>query len=152
MLEKATELAPGDDRLWSNLGNAYRLARDTVKANQAYGRSVQELLKALALRHSDTQLLENLALNYANLQQKNKAVLTLARITGPPAHTPETLFRKAMVYELVGERERSLASLQAAVRAGLSVETIQNTPTFERLRADPRYARTVTPKQPNKGD
>jgi Flp pilus assembly protein TadD/TolB-like protein len=146
MLEKATELVPGDDRLWSNLGNAYILAGDTGKANQAYERSVQELQKALTLRPHDTQLLENLALNYANLKQKNEALLTLARVTGPPAHARDTLFSNAMVFEMVGERERALAALRAAVRAGLSSETIQNTPTFKNLRADPRYTQVVVPK------
>jgi serine/threonine protein kinase/tetratricopeptide (TPR) repeat protein len=143
MLQKAVELGPGDYRLWSNLGNAYALAGNQAKAMQAYDKAVQTIEKTLALQPRNGQLLQSLALNYAKLQQKDKALLTLARITGPLAHDPGTLFDSALVYELIGERQRALAELHASVLAGLPLERIQNTPTFNELRADKRYSRMV---------
>ena len=68
---------------------------------------------------TDNQLLAALALNYANLSQKNDAMLALEKLSGPSAQTPDVLFNSALVYELVSERTRALSALQAAVRAGL---------------------------------
>ncbi len=143
MLEKAVELVPNDYRLWQNLGNAYVLADNPEQANKAYHRAVEEIKRALALSPHDNQLLEALALNYANLSQKNNAMLALEKLSGPSAQTPDVLFNSALVYELVGERTRALSALQAAVRAGLPEARIQSTSTFDRLRADARYNRVV---------
>lgn len=143
MLEKAVELVPNDYRLWLNLGNAYALADNQEQADKAYQRAVDEIQKALALSPRDNQLLEALALNYANLRQKDNAILTLQKLSGPSAQTPDVLFNSALVYELVGERGRALSALQAAVRAGLPLARIQTTSTFDRLRADARYSSVV---------
>ena len=143
MLQKAVELGPGDYRLWSNLGNAYALAGNQAKATQAYEKAIQTIEKTLVRQPRNGPLLQSLALNYAKLHQKDKALLTLAKITGAMAHDPGTLFDSAMVYELIGERQRALAALHAAVLAGLSLERIQSTSTFNELRADKRYSRMV---------
>ena len=97
----------------------------------------------LALSPRDNQLLQALALNYANLRQKTNAMLALEKLSGPSAQTPDVLFNSALVYELVGERASALSALQAAVRAGLPLTRIQATSTFDHLRADARYNRVV---------
>jgi tetratricopeptide (TPR) repeat protein len=150
MLQKAVELGPSDYRLWSNLGNAYSLVGDQVQAMQAYEKAVLTIQQALILQPGNGQLLENLALNYANLHEKNKAILALAKVKGSFAREPATLFDSALIYELVGEREHALAALHAANLAGLSLDTIQKTPTFDGLRADKRYSKIVEGKPPNK--
>lgn len=143
MLEKAVELVPNDYRLWQNMGNAYVLAENQEQADKAYHRAVEEIQRVLALSPHDNQLLQALALNYANLRKKNDAMLALEKLSGPSAQTPDVLFNSALVYELVGERTRALSALQAAVRAGLPETRIQSTSTFDRLRADARYNRVV---------
>jgi len=143
MLEKAVELVPNDYRLWQNLGNAYVLADNREQADKAYHRAVEEIQRALALSPRDNQLLEALALNYANLRQKNNAMLALDKLSGSSAQTSDVLFNSALVYELVGERAHALSALQAAVRAGLPETRIQATSTFDRLRADARYNSVV---------
>lgn len=143
MLEKAVELAPNDYRLWLNLGNAYVLADNREQADKAYHRAVEEIQRALVLSPRDNQLLEALALNYANLRQKTNAMQALEKLSGPSAQTPDVLFNSALVYELVGERTSALSALQAAVRAGLPLARIQATSTFDRLRADARYNSVV---------
>jgi serine/threonine-protein kinase len=150
MLEKAVELVPGDERLWSNLGNAYVMAGDKAKADRAYQGSVQAVQKKLALRPQDQTLLEELALSYGNVHDRKNALLTLARITGPSAHRPETLLNHAMVYTLIGEWDRALAMLEAALQAGASVDQIRNNLAFDDLRGDARYARIVDAGRPTK--
>ena len=119
------------------------LADNREQADKTYHRAVEEIQKVLALSPHDNQLLEALALNYANLRKKNNAMLALQKLSGPSAQTPDVLFNSALVYELVDERARALSALQAAVRNGLPETRIQSTPTFDRLRADARYNRVV---------
>src|SRR5436305_7041410 len=121
MLQRAVELGHGDYRLWSNLGNAYSLAGNEAKAMETYRKSVEVLKANLALQPQNAQLLQSLALNYANLHEKKQAMLTLSRISGLAAAEPNTLFGSAMVYELIGERQLGHATFHAGVQRGYPI-------------------------------
>jgi protein O-GlcNAc transferase len=66
-LERATKLAPDDDRLWCGLGAAYRHASDFEQARQAYER-------ALALKADNPQVLSNLG-EWCMARGENEAAL-----------------------------------------------------------------------------
>jgi serine/threonine protein kinase/Flp pilus assembly protein TadD len=137
---QATKLNPGNYLLWSNLASAYSGAGDSSKAARAYERAIQELKPVLALRPHDGLLLENMALYYAQLQQKTMARTLLNQAMHHPANSPEFLFNAARLYEFTGQREAALSALRAAVRAGYSLSEIQSDETFAQLRADHRFA------------
>jgi Flp pilus assembly protein TadD len=143
MFEKAAELRPADDRLSRNLGDAYTLMGEPVKADEAFTRAVQQAQKLLALRPTDPQLLQNLALYYAKLGQKANAQSTLARADRYSSHDPEFIFTSGIIDELIGQRDRALSELQSALRLGYSLSEIQNAPELAQLRKDKRYARIV---------
>jgi Flp pilus assembly protein TadD len=59
----------------------------------------------------------------------------------------DPLFKAAMVYELAGDRDKALAALERAVRAGYSMHEVVNEPELAALRSDPRYARIAAARQ-----
>ena len=50
------------------------------------------------------------------------------------------------VYETLGDRNAALRWLDAAFRAGYSRGETEASPSFDRLRADPRYAKIGQPE------
>jgi tetratricopeptide (TPR) repeat protein len=83
-LERATKLAPDDDRLWCGLGAAYRHASDFEQARQAYER-------ALALKADNPQVLSNLG-EWCMARGENEAALRWfdkALQAEPVASTPD---------------------------------------------------------------
>jgi hypothetical protein len=49
-------------------------------------------------------------------------------------------FRAALVYNHFGDTDRTLQSLEKTIGAGLPPSLMNQTPDFEHLRADPRFA------------
>lgn len=143
MFQKATELLPNDDRLWYNLGNAYSLAGNKTGADQAYGKAAQLAEKATAARPNDGSELGLLALYYAKSGRKAQAQAELAKAVRLSQNDPQLFFNTALVYELVGDRDRALSALRSAVRAGYSVSEIRSAPELSELRKDSRYAGIV---------
>ena len=139
MFLKAAELSPEDHRLWSNLGTAYSLAGNQPQAAAAFQTALQLTQKAVALRPKDAPILGSMARYYAELGEKTKARDALAHAARLSHDDPEFLFNSALVYELVGDRERALSALRSTLRAGYSLSEIQNAPEFTALRQDKRY-------------
>ncbi|HLJ29222.1 MAG TPA: tetratricopeptide repeat protein [Candidatus Angelobacter sp.] len=143
MFQKAAELRPGDHRYWCNLGTAYNLAGNRPKAVEAFKTALRLAQKAADLHPRDTQFLGPLALYYAELGENTKAQDVLAQAARSTHNDPEFLFNSALVYELIGERERALMALRSTLRAGYSLSEIQNAPELARLRQDKRYSAIV---------
>jgi serine/threonine protein kinase/tetratricopeptide (TPR) repeat protein len=141
----ATQLRPGDHRLWRNLGDAYALAGNDAKAAEAYHRAIQELNRVLDINPTDCSMLESMSLYYAKLGDKQRASQTLAQAQamGTPGRIPELLFTRVLIYELIGQRNQALAALRSTVAAGYSRQEIQNTPELDQLRSDKRYKKIM---------
>jgi tetratricopeptide (TPR) repeat protein len=144
MFEKAAQLRPTDDRLWLNLGTAYQLAGNQSKAAEAYVKAARLAEKAVSLRPRNGAVLALLSLYNAKLGEKTQAQDEIARALRLSQNEPEVLFNSALVYELIGQRDRALAALRSALRAGYSMSEIQNAPELAQLREDKRYAAIVS--------
>jgi len=134
IFRKAAELQPGDDRLWRNLGDAYSLSPQKEEAAAAYTRAIEAANRNLMLRPQDGQLLENIAFCYAKLGRTRDAEQALAKASAISRHDPEFLFISAVVHELAGRRDRALALLCSAIRAGYSAAEIEHAPELAQLR------------------
>jgi eukaryotic-like serine/threonine-protein kinase len=137
---KAADLSPKDYVNWSNLADAYDMAGDHAKAEQAYERAVQELSQALTLLPNDGMLLERLALSYVKLGKKQDARLRLNQAMRHPADRPEFLFNAMRLYELTDQRDQALSTLRSVLRDNYSMSEIESDADLRNLRADPRYA------------
>ncbi len=140
---KATDLSPKDYVNWTNLADAYDMAGEHAKAEQAFERAVQEQSQALIILPNDGMLLERLALSYAKLGKKQDARLRLNQAMRHPANTAEFLFNAMCLYELTDQREQALLTLRSVLRDNYSMSEIESDGDLKNLRADPRYAKTL---------
>ena len=143
MLEKATVLTPGDHVIWYNLGNLYDLLHEQQKSTHAYEKAVEKAEKDLAVSPGNGELLEKLAMYYAVMGQKEKALRYLAKVTGPLATAPDTLFDAAEIYQMSGKPELALKTIRAALLAGVPLSRIENSDPLASLRKDKRYLEMI---------
>ena len=138
--EKAVERAPGRYKYWGNLGDTYRWAEGRKPlAGKTYEKAIELVREDLKLNPNDAGLRSALAAYRAKSGDTHGALAELAQLG--ELRDKDPLFKAAMVYELAGDRDKALAALERAVRAGYSMHEVVNEPELAALRSDPRYAR-----------
>lgn len=145
-MEKATQLAPPAYRyahvMWANLADAYRYTPDeAVKAPGAYHKAIEAAEQQLAFEPDNAELLSNVAVYWAKLGDRDKALDEIARAMRFAQGNRNISFHACIVYELAGARERALAALGDAIRGGYSRDEIEKDPELSKLRQDSRYQR-----------
>ena len=147
--EKAVDGRANSYLYWGNLGDAYRWATGTrAKAHTAYTRAVQLATAETKSKPADWDLRSRLALYHAKLADATASRAELAAI--PSATTSAAVwFRAAIAWDLLGDREQALHSLDRAIEGGYPKHEIENEPELAPIRADRRYhvlmARSVSP-------
>ena len=138
--EKAIALNANDFGNWGNLGDAYRWsANNKGKAKAAYQQAIQLVKDEIVKNPSQVDLKADFAMYLAKSGEQSAAMNALKPVEEAHSKDPTVLYSSAVVYELCGQREKSLNSLLAAVQAGQDLNDIKNEPEFVALRADPRY-------------
>jgi tetratricopeptide (TPR) repeat protein/tRNA A-37 threonylcarbamoyl transferase component Bud32 len=150
-LEKATQLAPPAYRnafiMWANLADAYRYTPDQAsKAPATYRRAIEAAEQQLAFDPENGNLLSYVAVYWAKLGDRNRALDEIARAIRFAQGNRNLSFRASLVYELAGERERALAALGDAIQGGYSLDEIDREPELRKLREDSRYQQLIHPK------
>jgi hypothetical protein len=84
-------------------------------------------------------LLGDVALYNAHLGHSGEAEDFIRRALQVAPNDSDVLFTAAIVYELIGHRDRSLKAVGEAVKAGYSVEEIDKEPELRALHSDPGY-------------
>jgi|SRR5271165_1360798 len=142
--EKALALDATSYLLWGNLGDAYRWSPGTQdKAQDAYGRAIQLARAQLQRQPADANARGRLALYLVKSGDTKTALAELRPLELQAGPTLPTFYRAAVVYELAGQRENALASLQKALERGYAISEIENEPEFVNLRRDARYQRLL---------
>jgi eukaryotic-like serine/threonine-protein kinase len=142
--EKALEFPEGanDYVYWANLGDAQRwLPGKEEEARRAYLRALQLLRQQLEERPDDVTLLSRQALYLAKRGECDKASGDLERLGKLAASDPGSLYRSAVAFEVCKQRERALAALGRALKAGFSIVEVRTDPELLKLREDLRYHR-----------
>jgi tetratricopeptide (TPR) repeat protein/TolB-like protein len=141
-LERATRLGERDYRLWRNLGAAYYWAPgERERAPAAYRKAIALAEEERRLDPGNPVLLADLADCYAMTSDAGQArALGAEALRLAPANADVAL-TAAGVYEHLGDRDAALRWLAVAMREGTPRDTIEKDPTFEKLRADPRFAK-----------
>jgi serine/threonine-protein kinase len=138
--EKTVALGANNFDNWGNLADAYRWTPGNAdKARKAYQTAVQLVREEIAKHPQQMDLRADLAMYLAKSGGKDDALRELARVEAAHPKDPQVLYSVAVVYELCGNRDKALDSLQAAVQAGQGLSDIKNEPEFVSLRSDPRY-------------
>ena len=148
MFEKALQLNDHDARVWRNLGDAYYWTPgQREKATAAYTHAAELLDAQRKINPQDSKLMEELALCDSMLGRPAPAIALMRQARSLAPTDPELMFRTAEVYEQSADRASALDWLDKSVQAGYSVADIQNDPTFQGARDDPRYKQIVSKSQ-----
>ena len=138
--EKATQMDSGNYLNWGNLGDGYRWAagqRD--KAPAAYREAIRLLRVVVDRDPQDGESRGRLALYLAKSGEEKSAVKELDRLNALSNPGPAGSFKKALTYEVIGQRDSALQALGDAIRAGYSLREIENEPELASLRSDVRF-------------
>ena len=123
------------DGLWA------RLAQDD--ARQAYQRALETATEQLKANPKDPVVLSGIALYHAHLGDKQEAEEFIGRALEVAPNDSDTLFTSALVYEIIGNRDKALTELAQANKAGYSLEEIEKEPELKKLQGDPRYGQWI---------
>jgi serine/threonine-protein kinase len=141
MMEKAVEINPRSHVLWRNLGDAYRSAPELrSRAPQAYRQAVALAGQQLQVSPQDASTLMSLSLYWAKLEDASQARKYLEAAGRSPSGDLNLAFKRALVLELIGARERALAELRELAGRGFALDQIRKAPELEELRKDPRFS------------
>jgi tetratricopeptide (TPR) repeat protein len=140
VFEKAIALGANSGERWGSLADAYRWTPgDEEKTKQAYQTAIRMTREDIDKNPQDPQLKSDLALYLAKSGDKAGALQAQKQVEQLHSADPGILYDSATVYELLGNRDKALESLLAAVKAGQELNDIKNDPELVSLRADPRY-------------
>ena len=142
--EKAVDLSANNHLYWGNLGDGLRWTPGRRKdAAEAYRRAIELIDQQLADKRGDPDLESRRAVYLVKAGDQAGAVKAIAPVAERDNLPAQILFRVTMVYELGGQRDSALASLQRTLKAGYALKNLANEPEFTRLRADARYQRLI---------
>ncbi len=141
-MKRATELDPHDDILWRNLGDSYRqIPSRASDATVAYQKALQAATDELSVNPDSTEVLSGVALYDAHLGRNRDAETFIGKALRLAPKDSDVLFTSALVYEIIGNRNRALEAIDLAVKSGYSVEDVEHEPELHALRSDSRYQR-----------
>jgi serine/threonine protein kinase/Flp pilus assembly protein TadD len=139
-MKRATELDPHNDILWRNLGDSYRqIPGKEADARQAYQKALEAAVVELKVNPNNVEVISGIALYHAHLGAKAEAETYINKALKLSPKDSDVLFTSALVYEIIGHREKAIAAIDQAVKAGYSIQDVNEEPELRWLRSDPRY-------------
>jgi serine/threonine protein kinase/Tfp pilus assembly protein PilF len=126
-------------QVWRNLASCYYWApNEREKAWPAFQRAV-EVGEEERRVNPRPRLIMHLADCYSMLGQREKALELLNHALSSDSSDVTMMFNAAMVYEQLSDRENALEWVRKALEHGYPRALVENSPTLEQLRADPRF-------------
>ena len=143
--EKATELSPQDYLYWRNLGDAYRwIAGRETDARRAYERAIALSDEAIRLNGGDAVAHASRASSLAKLGRPREARAAILRTLELEPRDPAYLYEAAVIANIAGAPDESLARLEQAVRLGFNADDVRRDPEFANLLKDGRLQSIVS--------
>ena len=148
MHEEAVTMAPSSYRAWGKLASAARYMPGEEKAaHDAYQQAIELAKAQLTVDPTDATTYAYLASYYTNVDASDLAGAAIATALDIEPNNPEVNYLQAIVAVRLGNTERSLAALEAAVDQGFSLRLIMADPQFESLRDEARFKGLVARKE-----
>jgi len=145
MYRKATELAPRDQRTWSNLADAlYQVPTRRAEALDAYRRAITFAQSELELNPNDVDTAARMAYYYARVGEQQKSRELIAKVTSVPTDSLYVQYCVALAEIELGNIDAALSALEKAVELGYSVQLVRIGPEFTKLRGQPRFQQLIT--------
>jgi tetratricopeptide (TPR) repeat protein len=142
--QTATQLSPRDYRIWRNLAAALDKAPGQHdRAPDAYRKALDLAEQEHALDPGDGRVVIDMADCAAMLGDRSRALALTAEALALAPKTSEVQYMAADIYETLGDRTKALQCLEHALRAGYQRTLLETSPSFAKLRLDPRYAKLI---------
>ena len=134
-----------DHYQWGYLADTYRqLPEFKDKAAASYRKAITLAEHLLASTSEDpAELISCLALYYANLGEKEKALAAISKARSLSPTFLIVIRRAVQVYEAVQEHAQALAALREYLERLGGLEDIEREPDLAALRRDPAYAELI---------
>jgi serine/threonine-protein kinase len=138
--EEAIRLGVNRHRVWGNLGDAYRYTHARLeKITEAYENAVSLAEDMLEVNSDDARTRGCLAAYLSHLGEHERAVDEIEEACALAPSDVEVLLHRVLVFELAGHREKALHALEAGIKAGVSINELEDHPDLVDLRRDTRY-------------
>ena len=140
VLEKAVKINPSDRRVWRNLGDAYRFGGRPPESAACFHKAIDLVEKELSVDPANAQDLADLALYWAKLGDRTRALAALRRALAGAGVNGDIHFKACVVLTLAGDKPPAWQELNAALDAGFSPEQVRQEPELAPLRQDSRFS------------
>ena len=140
LFEKARDLDSQDALNWGNLGDAlYWSATRRSEAAPAYKRAIELARGQVKVNPKDATDHAYVAEYSAMVGDKATALAEIQQATLLAPSDADVMFREALVYNQIGDRQRTLESLRKALIAKYPATIIRDTPDFAHFQSDPEF-------------
>ncbi len=145
--EKARELQNRDVLNWGNLGDAlYWTPGRRAEASPAYKRAIELAQSQLQVNPKDAASRAYIAEYGAMLGDKELSVEQIQEALKLSPSDPEIAYRASLVYNQLGDHQKTMEWLKKAVAGGYSLTVVRDTPDFAQLQSDPAFKALVVAK------
>ena len=148
MYREALKYAPGDYRLWINLGDALRFVENSTASSEGvagpagatltpesvYRRAINLASAVQSVTPNDTSAISAQALAFAFLGERGQAESMISRAASVESGDAQTLYQLTLTYLLLDKNQDALAWLARAVEAGYPKVYVRSDPLFDPLR------------------
>jgi tetratricopeptide (TPR) repeat protein len=150
--ERAVKLRPHGFVHWRNLGDAYRwIPGQEPKAREAYTRAVDLADAAIRVNRNDSQAHRTRGSALAKLGDERGARAAILRALEVEPQRGANAYDAAVIANIAGDEEETLARIEQAIRFGYSVFDIERDPEFANLRKSGRLNSIIQAARSSRG-
>ncbi len=149
-MQKAVQLLPHNHVVWRDLGDSYdQVPSHLADASRTYQKALDVALAQLKVNPNDPDVLSGIGLYYAHLKQPQLAEQYIQRALQASPKNSDSLFTAALIYEIIGHRDKAIGALGQAVKEGYSFVFVEEEPELRKLRSDQRYRHWIQSRSAN---
>jgi len=149
---KATQVNPGSDESWLELGECYSSMRNRQnEAKNAYLRAAKEAEHRLQTNPADGFVWMSLALYRVKSGRPNDALPLIQKAESLGPVEMDSQLYKGRILELLGKRDEALTTFRACFEKGATPFEVLSFPDMQALQRDPRYRQMISRLQQHSG-
>jgi len=137
--QKALQLNDKNYLVWANLAAAYEGLNQSGKAADARGRELPLLEEAVKQSPRDSGSQARLALLYAQLKLRDKALSQIQTALALAPDDSDVLENVGETYEVLGDRKNALQYIEKSLQKGYSLDALKGDPYLRNLLSDPNF-------------
>ena len=139
--QRGAVIKPYSEEPWHHLSMIFQKKGDLKSAREAGKKMVALGLRKLEVNPEDCVVLSRMALTYAVIGERNKALEAVKRIVDIQPDDGIALYNCGATYAWLGKKDEALSYLNAACEKGFMnvIHWFKNDPYIESIRDDPKF-------------